>query len=236
MTQRIHDYIDGRLPLSALTDEERRELSQLQTAISGSLDHVRDAPTPDVASLVMARVRASEARNTTSIRALQRERAASWLTRVRKWFWTPRTVQLRPAWGFASVALMALAVSVASSEMPRLTSSGGAMAGGAMEEARVTEHSAQDTPDPVLYVRFELDASGASSVSLAGSFTDWQPSLELSELAPGHWTALVPLKPGVHDYAFVVDGDRWVADPNGISIRDAFGGVNSRIALLSPEA
>jgi hypothetical protein len=41
----------------------------------------------------------------------------------------------------------------------------------------------------------------------------------------------VPLRPGVHDYAFVVDGERWVADPNAPQVDDSFGGTNSRISL-----
>ena len=41
---------------------------------------------------------------------------------------------------------------------------------------------------------------------LAGDFTDWEPADALHEQAPGVWSVVVPLPPGVHDYAFVVDG------------------------------
>lgn len=44
----------------------------------------------------------------------------------------------------------------------------------------------------------------------------------------------LPITPGVHDYAFVVDGERWVADPYAPGIDDGFGGRNSRLTLLAP--
>jgi hypothetical protein len=228
--------MDGRIPPSALTDDERREMTRLQAAISGSLDHVRHAPPPDVASLVMAKIRAAEVPVTDAIRARRPEKEASWSERAVAWLWTPRTVRLRPAWGMAGIAMMALGLSVVSSEMPGLASPAEVMAGGGSDEVQMAEQTARTGSDAVLYVRFQLSATSASSVSLAGTFTDWQPSVELAQLTPGHWTALVPLNPGVHDYAFVIDGERWVADPNGLAVRDAFGGVNSRIALLHPEA
>jgi hypothetical protein len=69
-------------------------------------------------------------------------------------------------------------------------------------------------------------------VMLAGSFTEWQPAYELVETTPGVWTVLVALQPGVHDYAFIIDGESWVADPAAPSVDDGFGGSNSRLALL----
>jgi 1,4-alpha-glucan branching enzyme len=85
-----------------------------------------------------------------------------------------------------------------------------------------------------LYVQFRLEAPGASRVELAGSFTEWQPEYQLREISPGVWTALVPLDPGVHDYTFVVDGERMVVDPYAPSVEDSFGGNNSRLFLPAP--
>jgi hypothetical protein len=39
----------------------------------------------------------------------------------------------------------------------------------------------------------------------------------------------------VHDYAFIVDGERWIADPMAPAVADGFGGLNSRIAVLPPD-
>jgi 1,4-alpha-glucan branching enzyme len=82
-----------------------------------------------------------------------------------------------------------------------------------------------------VYVQFRLEAAGAHEVALAGTFTGWRPEVRLRQTAPGTWSAVVPLRPGVHDYAFVVDGRRWVADPHAPQVDDSFGGVNSRISL-----
>ncbi len=49
------------------------------------------------------------------------------------------------------------------------------------------------------------------------------------------WSVTVPLEPGVHDYAFVVDGEQWRPDPLAPSVDDGFGGTNSRLALLPPD-
>jgi hypothetical protein len=35
---------------------------------------------------------------------------------------------------------------------------------------------------------------------------------------------------------FVVDGQRWIADPYASQVDDGFGGVNSRISLVPPDA
>jgi 1,4-alpha-glucan branching enzyme len=56
----------------------------------------------------------------------------------------------------------------------------------------------------------------------------------MQESVDGVWTILVPLPPGVHDYSFIVDGERWVPDPYAPQVDDGFGGVNSRLTVLTP--
>jgi len=46
---------------------------------------------------------------------------------------------------------------------------------------------------------------------------------------------VVPLSPGVHDYSFIVDGNRWTPDPTAPARADGFGGMNSRIAVLASD-
>jgi len=84
-------------------------------------------------------------------------------------------------------------------------------------------------------VQFRFTAPAAHMVSLAGDFSNWSPSYTLTRSEPGVWTIVVPLKPGVHDYSFVVDGDKWTPDPSAPPTADGFGGVNSRIAVLSSD-
>jgi hypothetical protein len=49
--------------------------------------------------------------------------------------------------------------------------------------------------------------------------------------ASGIWAATLILPAGQHQYAFVVDGARWVADPSAPAVDDGFGRQNSVLAL-----
>lgn len=53
------------------------------------------------------------------------------------------------------------------------------------------------------------------SVYLAGTFNDWKETAQQMEGpdADGRYTAKVTLKPGSHEYKFVIDGKRWRSDP-----------------------
>jgi hypothetical protein len=129
------------------------------------------------------------------------------LARAKRLMWMPRQITIRPA--YAVLALVTAAVLVLA--VPERPS------------------------DPRLFVQFRLEAD-AMNVHLAGSFTNWEPVHALHQIAPGVWTIAVPLPQGVHDYAFVVDGREWVADPYAPAIEDGFGGINSRLTILVPDA
>ena len=81
-------------------------------------------------------------------------------------------------------------------------------------------------------VSFELVKPGAKRVCVAGSFNDWQPEMApLSPVGNGRWAADVPIKPGRHEYLFVVDG-QWMPDPNAKeSVQNPFGGRNSIVGV-----
>lgn len=42
----------------------------------------------------------------------------------------------------------------------------------------------------------------------------------------------MPLRPGVHDYAFRVDGEHWIIDPAAPRVADGFGGYNSQLSII----
>jgi hypothetical protein len=135
------------------------------------------------------------------------------------WVFAPRQVVLRwrPVYAFGMAAALATVMLVSirlnpSSSLPGAASS-----------------------SPQVLVQFRLDAPGARHVALAGDFTEWKPTYTLNRSEPGVWTVVVAVAPGVHDYAFVVDGQRWVADPMAPAIADGFGGMNSRLAVLAPD-
>lgn len=71
---------------------------------------------------------------------------------------------------------------------------------------------------------FQVYAPDAFIVYLAGDFNDWAKNRDGLAVDPkfamqgpdsnGVWQATVPLLPGRRLYQFVIDGDRWVTDPN----------------------
>jgi Glycogen recognition site of AMP-activated protein kinase len=71
---------------------------------------------------------------------------------------------------------------------------------------------------------------GARSVDVVGSFTNWRPgAVRLhDDDHDGIWRASVVLPVGQHEYMFVVDGERWVADPLAERyVDDGFGRQNA---------
>jgi hypothetical protein len=64
-------------------------------------------------------------------------------------------------------------------------------------------------------VQFVFVEPGAAAVAVVGDFNDWDPAAHPLERARagGLWTVTIPLTPGRHRYAFIVDGRRWVPDP-----------------------
>lgn len=85
---------------------------------------------------------------------------------------------------------------------------------------------------------FELHAPKASSVELLGTFNSWKSGdivLEGPD-ASGHWTASVEIPTGRHEYIFLVDGERWIADPKATTSRpDGFGRVNTVIRVYEED-
>ena len=88
-------------------------------------------------------------------------------------------------------------------------------------------------PEP-LDVRFALVAPYAAEVSLVGDFNRWNPrALPMRRIADGRtWVLDVPLPPGRHVYAFVVDGDL-TPDPAAPHAGEDDFGVQNSVVLVS---
>ena len=89
-------------------------------------------------------------------------------------------------------------------------------------------------PPATVMVRFVLKAPEAKRVHLAGDFNDW--SVEATPLADpdgdGFWSVLLPLKPGRYQYKFLLDGERWIVEPDAPAYQqDGFGGRNSLLVI-----
>ena len=131
-------------------------------------------------------------------------RFAAWLARSHA-----VTLRLRPVWTLAVAAALAAVV---------LLPGGQSVVPGAEEGI----------------AQFVGHFPGARSVEVVGSFNDWRRgALPLrDEDHDGIWHGAVVLPTGQHEYMFVVDGERWVADPlAGRYVDDGFG-VGGQNAML----
>jgi hypothetical protein len=169
-------------------------------------------PAPDLVTAVMREIEHVDVHRVNRSRTL--------ITRFVRSLWIPRSVtfEFRPAYAL----LLAASVLTVAGVVPHDWSADRPLAVARTQDANQR-----------VYVQFRLQTSDATDVRLAGSFTQWQPEYQLHETAPGLWTVTLPLAPGVHDYAFIVDGQRWVTDPYAPAVQDGFGGTNSRITLVA---
>jgi 1,4-alpha-glucan branching enzyme len=81
-------------------------------------------------------------------------------------------------------------------------------------------------------VEFKLYAPQAKKVTLAGSFNKWDvKAVSAKKDSKGNWMAKVSLKPGRHEYKFLVDGSWW-NDPHCNScVPNSFGTKNCVIEV-----
>jgi len=87
---------------------------------------------------------------------------------------------------------------------------------------------AKAIPPATNLVSLELVNPSAKTVCVAGSFNEWRPEkMPLVLLGNGRWAGDLTVKPGRHEYLFVVDG-QWLPDPNAKeNVQNPYGGKNS---------
>jgi hypothetical protein len=91
--------------------------------------------------------------------------------------------------------------------------------------------AADASPVPTQFV---LDAPRASRVALVGDFNAWNAAATpLARVtSSGIWTVTVPLAPGRHTYAFMVDGTVLTLDPRAPAAQDPDFGTPSSVVLV----
>ena len=152
------------------------------------------------------------------------EPAPSAWRRLAEAFLAPRMLQwnLAGAAAVMCVAVVAVWVAVAAerSRAPELAVAQSGSAGSAA------------VPSPPVLVRLIVLQPGAMSVHVAGDFNGWSPSqTPLEPTADGRaWAVMLRLDPGRYEYQFVVDGERWLADP--FAAEESDDGFGSRNAVL----
>ncbi len=82
--------------------------------------------------------------------------------------------------------------------------------------------------------RFAIEAPDAKTVYVTGSFNDWALNDTCRMKAHnGEWVVDIPLKQGLYEYQFIVDGV-WKEDPrNSNKERNPYGDNNSLIEVKS---
>ena len=81
--------------------------------------------------------------------------------------------------------------------------------------------------------QFVFEQEAASEISIVGDFNDWKVgATPLTRLPNGLWTATVPLVPGRHVYAYVLDGTLFVADPRAPKAGDADYGREGSVVMV----
>ena len=205
----VKRLLDGELSLAELPSELRAEGAEALRLV-GALDRTPVVLSPALDDRVMAVVR---------------RHAASRGRRAWYWLTAPRDVELRlrvrpVVWAGA----LAVAAGVALLLLARAPGSTPTVAPVALGGAR----------DSVL-VRFVLYAPGARHVAVAGTFNQWDRNAAPLVRAgtAGVWTTTLALPVGQHQYAFLVDGERWVSDPAAPAINDGFGRRNSMVAVTA---
>ena len=155
-------------------------------------------------------------------------RATAW-----DWFLRPRDIRLSPLGGLAAVSLVAAAAVAISTTGGYEKENGLRVEPAASTGASIppAPHSQLPTPVPVQFV---LVAPAASRVAIVGDFNDWNASVTplRQESRAGLWSVVVPLAFGRHQYAFVVDGKRWIADPSAARAGDDDFGTPSSVITV----
>ncbi len=144
------------------------------------------------------------------------------------WWRTEWVIRLSPRTGMAIAAGISAIIAL----------SGIAVGSRISARSQGSSRTAQATTvrDTVQLVRFVFVDPRAASVELVGDFNEWtRGSAQLKRSgAPGVWDVSIPLSPGRHEYAFIINGSRWVADPLAVKSSDDFDTESSVIRVGAP--
>lgn len=238
MSDLLTRYLDGEIGLDDLDPAERAEAGAWE-AMFGDLRSRGTMRAPEgLADRVMTELglesparagRGSAAPVHEVAPAPEGHGGASKVWQAITWPFRPIRVPVPPALALAAGAALALFVFV--------WRGGGPPTPGASAASVVRPASLEAPAAPTrVYVELRFDAPDASSVAVAGDFSNWQPTIALQDPdGNGVWTGLVPMSPGIHQYMFVIDGTRWVTDPGAARhVDDGFGHRNAVVAVAAP--
>ena len=95
--------------------------------------------------------------------------------------------------------------------------------GGTQEQTQQSENKTQ--------VEFRINAEGARSVCVAGTFNNWDPGKTPLKRIGNAWQTKVALTRGRYEYRFVIDG-KWMTDSAAKeSSPNPYGELNSVVSV-----
>lgn len=209
----VQQVLDGERSRDDLAAEQLRELEDFEQVYRGLARQQPGAPSW------------LENRIMVALPTLPR---ANMPRRVSSWMIEPKPVRLRP--GIIGLAMAAALAAVI-----------------AWPESRIQSFSPTQGPADIMpvnsgatvFVQFVLASAGAKSVAVSGDFNDWQMTgVPLRDVdGDGVWSGLIALRPGLHKYMFIVDGETWITDPQADRyVDDGFGNRNAVITVTPPPA
>jgi len=79
---------------------------------------------------------------------------------------------------------------------------------------------------------FTYENANATKVSIVGNFNDWNKDANPMVKDGSIWKTNISLKPGKHEYQYVVNDTDWVVDPKeATSVKNKYEGMNSVIEV-----
>jgi len=151
----------------------------------------------------------------------------------REWWRRSITLRVTPIGAFAVAAGIAAVVALSQTALAKHRTVPPAPITSVATTSAVAATRTVAQHDTTYIVRFIFLAPSARSVALVGDFNNWnRHATPLRASGEGAWTVSVPLQPGKHEYAFVLDGQHWSADPHAaFKVADDFGTESSIVAV-----
>ncbi|MFP4180614.1 MAG: hypothetical protein ACLFSA_11225 [Spirochaetaceae bacterium] len=153
---------------------------------------------------------------------------------------TPKVIThsfgFRRAASLAAAAILLVAVSVTVTLMvsgngPGIGGPGGHNAGVENVAAKETSEEKEIPEQEVVTIHLTLEAPSAKSVAVVGDWNDWNTDSHLmsDKNGDGIWELQLKVeRGGEYKYQFLVNGEKWIPDPNApLQVEDGFGGTNS---------
>ena len=142
-----------------------------------------------------------------------------------------RVPVFRRAAAFAAAAILLVAASVSLT----LLVTERRLPGGAPVVQSAEQNGGETGESSVIKVYLSLEAPQAESVAVVGDWNGWDPEAQPMQdrNGDGVWELRITIdKSGEYKYQFLINGEKWIPDPNApLKVHDGFGGTNSVLDL-----